>query len=213
MRRGKYVVIVSGFGLWIGLHAAIALAEGNLPSQAGVQFAAVLPHDSTGNGITDHSNRTGGIQAAYTFHIDKWMAAGLDFGQTRYTNNFSGNFGSASVQSNVREVELDFLLHIPDHLKRVHAYGVTGVGSFHFSPTNNVNNFAGISSRTRNAGTFGAGADIDISKRIGVRADYRIARFKVPDFNLATLDLQRDGHFAQPSIGVFYRFGGFALGK
>ena len=38
-------------------------------------------------------------------------------------------------------------------------------------------------------------------------------RYKVPDFNLVALDLQRDGHFAQPSVGVFYRFGGFALGK
>src|SRR5262245_30442138 len=131
MRRGtrlhQYAVIMTSLGICFALHAPMARAEDKLPSQAGVQFGAVLPHDSAGNGITDHSNNTGGIQATYTFHMNHWTAAGFEFGQTRYTNNFSGSFGSATVQSNVREVELDFLVHIPDHLKRVHAYGVTGV--------------------------------------------------------------------------------------
>jgi opacity protein-like surface antigen len=218
MKRGfrlqQFIVMLIAFGAWLYWSEPEArAADSFLASQAGVQFAAVMPHDSSGSGISDHANKAGGIAATYTFHIDKWMAAGFDYGQTRFTNNFSGSFGSASVQSNVRQVELDFLVHIPDGLKRVHAFGVAGVGLFHFSPTDNVNNFAGVSSRTRNAGVFGAGADIDVSKRFGIRADYRIARYKVPDFNLASLDLKQDAHFAQPSIGVFYRFGGFALGK
>jgi len=209
----QFAMLLAAFSACIPLCSETAWAADSLPSQAGVQFAAVLPHDSSGKGITDHSNKSGGIQADYTFHIDKWIAASFEYGGTRFTNNFSGPFGSASVQADVKKAELDFLLHIPDHLKRVHAFAVTGVGLFRFSPTSNVNNFVGASPRMRNAGIFGGGADVDISKRIGVRADYRIARYKVPDFNLASLDLKQDGHFSQPSIGVFYRFGGFSLGK
>lgn len=211
--RLRFALVLAAFVAVISLEAPIARAEGFMASQAGVQFDAVLPHDSLGNGISDHSNKAGGIQATYTFHMDKWMAAGFEYGKTRYTSTYSGSFGSAAVQSNVNQVELDFLLNVPDHLKRVHAYTVAGVGLFRFSPTDNVNNFAGTSPRSRNTGIFGGGADFDISKRIGIRADYRIARFKVPDFNLGALDLGRDGHFSEPSIGVYYRFGGFALGK
>src|SRR5262249_30476729 len=117
MSRGsrlRFAVVLAGFAAVICLQAPTARAEDSLmASQAGVQFAAVLPHDALGNGISVNSNKAGGVEAAYTFHMDKWMAAGFEYGKTRYTSNFSGSFGSAAVQNNVNQVELDFLLTVP----------------------------------------------------------------------------------------------------
>jgi opacity protein-like surface antigen len=128
------------------------------------------------------------------------------FGQSRYSQNYSGAFGAEAVQSNFRQIATDFLLHIPDHSTRIHPYGLVGVGAFRFNPTSNVNNALGAATETRSALVYGGGADFDISKSVGIRAEYRGSRFRMPDFRLNELTTTAEVDISQPSIGVYYKF-------
>ena len=80
-------------------------------------------------------------------------------------------------------------------------------------PTSNVNNTAGALAQTRSSLVVGGGADFDISKRFGIRADYRALRFRVPDFQLATLDTNAETHISEPSVGVYFKFSKISIGK
>jgi opacity protein-like surface antigen len=80
------------------------------------------------------------------------------------------------------------------------------VGALRFKPAENANNIDGAASETRSAFIYGGGADIDISKRVGIRADYRGFKFKAPDFELPELTTNMQTHISEPSIGVYFRF-------
>ena len=52
----------------------------------------------------------------------------------------------------------------------------------------------------------GLSDDFDLTRNFGVRAEYRGLVYKVPDFSLNNLNLDKVTHLAQPSIGFFVRF-------
>jgi len=79
-------------------------------------------------------------------------------------------------------------------------------------PTDNVNNVADAAAQTRSAFVYGGGADIDISKHVGIRAAYRGFKYKAPDFELPELTTDMQTHMGEPSVGVYFRFSGFSFG-
>jgi opacity protein-like surface antigen len=90
---------------------------------------------------------------------------------------------------------------------------VTGFGVLRFSPTDNVNNLFAVTSQSRSAFIYGGGADFDLSKRLGLRADYRGFRLKAPDFRLPELTTIAQTHISEPSIGIYFRFTRVSFGK
>ena len=188
------------------------------PQQIDFQFSGVIPHTSSGNvttdfptpftgtSLTDQSTKSGGFQANYSYQFNKWTGAETGYGQSGYTQAYSSDLGTASVQSTLRQWTTDFVLHIPDRKSRIHPYLATGVGLLRFSPTDNVNNLEGAVSQNRTAWVYGGGADIDVSKRVGIRADYRGFKFKAADFHLDELTTNTQTYISEPSIGVYFRF-------
>ncbi len=63
-----------------------------------------------------------------------------------------------------------------------------------------------IDRQTKAALVYGGGVDFDITSNFGVRAEYRGLVYKVPDFQLDALNLDKVTHLAQPSVGFFFRF-------
>ena len=204
----KSIVVLVGIIACGFLTVPGAFAEDKaLPSEAVFQFGGLIPHDSSGNGITDHSNKAGEFTASYSYQLAKWAAVAVEGGRSRYTQNFSGSIAPTSVQANVRNLAIDYVMTVPLPSKRVHPYGVVGTGMLRFKPTANASNPAGASQRTRAEGIFGVGSDFDITKNFGVRADYRLVRFKAPDFFLSSLNVGTLAHFTEPSIGIYFKFG------
>lgn len=202
---------------FVRVPAALAM-EDTPPQQITFQYSGVIPATSTGNistnfptpftgtSLTDQSTRSGGFQASYSYQFNKWTGADVGYGQFRFTQSYSSDSGSSSVQSDLRQGTTDFIFHVPELLSRIHPYAVVGVGALRFMPTENANNIDGAASQTRSAFIYGGGADIDISKRVGIRADYRGFKFKAPDFELPELTTNMQTHISEPSIGVYFRF-------
>ena len=221
----KNVFLLAGLavGGFLNLSSALAMDK-TPPQQIGFQFSGVLPATTTGTittdtptpltgeSLTDQSTRSGGWQASYSYQFNKWTGAEVGYGQFQFTQDYLSDVGTSSVQSNLRQGTADFVFHVPPILSRIHPYAVIGVGALRFVPTDNENNIAEVSSQTRSALVLGGGADVDISKRVGIRADYRGFRYKEADFELPELTTDMQTRMGQPSVGVYFRFSGFSLG-
>jgi opacity protein-like surface antigen len=220
------VFLLAGSAACAFLRAPAVLAMDTTPPQQIIfQYSGVIPATSTGNisvdfptpftgaSLTDQSTRSGGFQASYSYQFNKWTGADVGYGQSRFTQSYSSDVGTSSVQSDLRQGTADFVFHIPDGISRIHPYAVVGVGALQFMPTDNANNFEGAASETRSAFIYGGGADIDILKRVGIRVDYRGFKLKSPDFELPELTTNTQTHIAEPSIGIYFRFSNVSLGR
>ena len=80
---------------------------------------------------------------------------------------------------------------------------LAGAGALIFDP----NNFAGAGTQARAAFVYGGGADINLSKHVFMRAEYRGLVYNSPTYNIPELNgADRVTHRAEPSLGFGYRF-------
>jgi len=186
--------------------SGIAMAQVETPSEVNVRFTGIIPKTTTGNGITDDPTRAGGFSAGYTFMFNNWMGVEGTYGWTRNTQNYSGDFGTATVQANMHQYSGAVVLRPGLHLPRVQPYFLAGPGALRFSPTDSLANMEGALSQTKAAFIYGGGADFNMTRRIGLRVDYRGFVTKPPDFTLSSLTVGSTTHLAQPSVGVFFKF-------
>jgi opacity protein-like surface antigen len=105
------------------------------------------------------------------------------------------------VHSYSHEVSGAYVFRMPFH--KVTPFALAGAGALIFDPTN----FTGASTQTRAAFVYGAGADVNFSNHIFMRAEYRGFVYSSPTYDLPALaGLGRATHRAEPSIGFGYRF-------
>jgi opacity protein-like surface antigen len=186
--------------------AGTAMAQEEMRSQVNLQFTGLIPKDSSGNGITDHATRSGGLLAGYAFNLNRWAAVEGDYGYSRNTQTYSGLFGTSAIQAGVHELMGVFLLRIPAGVSRVRPYALAGTGALRFNPTSNLGNTPGALVQSKGVFVYGGGVNFDVARHMGVRAEYRGLLAKVPDFKLTGLTLGTMNHIAQPSVGIFFRF-------
>ena len=60
--------------------------------------------------------------------------------------------------------------------------------------------------QTRGAFVYGGGIDVPVSKHFLVPAQYRGLVYKVPDFEMTSLKLDKYTHSAVPSAGLVFTF-------
>jgi outer membrane immunogenic protein len=105
------------------------------------------------------------------------------------------------VDSRSHEVSAAYVLRFP--MKRWTPFVLAGAGALVFQP----NSFSLADTQARAAGVYGAGADINLSQHVFVRAEYRGLIYNSPTFGLTALSgADRITHRAEPSIGFGYRF-------
>jgi len=109
--------------------------------------------------------------------------------------------GPLGVNSHSHELTAAYVFRYP--LKKVTPFALAGVGSLVFDPKD----APGADTQARAAFVYGAGADVNLTQRLFLRAEYRGLVYNSPTFDLAPLNsLDRLSHRAEPSIGFGYRF-------
>ena len=200
---GGLVAIVSALFVF----STAAMAQVEQASQITVQGTALITKDSTPDfGSTSHrSTKSGGLLVGYSYQFNKWAGAEGNYGYSRNMNNYFGSIGTSSIQANIHEVTGSFVAHIPLNVAKIRPYGLAGAGALIFDPTDTfaVN---GIERQTKATFVYGGGVNFDVTRNFGVRAEYRGLLFKVPDFSVNELNLDKVTHLAQPSVGFFVRF-------
>jgi opacity protein-like surface antigen len=189
------------------LVATTAFAQVENPSQITVQGTALITKDSTSDSTSTsrEATKSGGLLVGYSYQFNKWAGAEGNYGYSRNMSNYFGSIGQTSVQANIHELTGSFVAHIPVNARNVRPYALAGAGALIFDPTDRflVN---GIARQTKATFVYGGGVNFDLTHNFGVRAEYRGLVFKVPDFTVDSLNLDKLTHLAQPSVGFFVRF-------
>ena len=192
------VVVVFVFG-------TTAMAQVENPSQVTIQGTALITKDTTG-GTTSHSTtESGGFLLGYSYQFSRWAGVEGNYGFTRNTQNYLGSFGGSSLQANFHEITGAFVAHIPVNVRRVRPYALAGAGALVFDPTDKFV-VSGAARQTKATFLYGGGVNFDVTRNFGVRTEYRGLVYKVPDFTIDSLKLDKITHLAQPSVGFYFRF-------
>lgn len=202
MRRTA--IMIAGLSLFLG---ACAWAQESR-SEISVQGTGFFTKDSSGQGTTDRSTKTGGVLVGYRYHFNRWLAAEAAYGYDRNTQEFSTPLEVGRVQSNIHQATAGFVFNVPTPARfRFQPYLLTEGGALVFNPTNNAfGSVPGAQRQAVGAFVYGGGADFPIVKHIALRAEYRGLVYSAPDFGLAKLNTNSITHTAQPSAGFVFRF-------
>lgn len=166
-------------------------------NDAAVQAFGSFVKSTNQNGIEQSATNSGGVLASYRFFFNNHNGVELNYGYSQNTQNYT----VLGVDSRSHEASADYVLRFP--MKRWTPFVLAGAGGLVLQP----NNFSAADTQARATGIYGAGADINLSQHIFVRAEYRGLIYNSPTFGLAGLSAaDRITHRAEPSIGFGYRF-------
>ena len=194
----------------------------DLKSEVNVQGIAVITKSTNDILSPSSATRSGGFLAGYRYHLLPWFAVQGDYAFTRNTQNFFDplNLGGPGIQTNIHELTGEAVLTAGSH-HRVRPYAMAGAGGLFFRPTNNATNniLGGITnslglgggSQSRMAFVYGGGVDINLTRFMALRGEYRGLLFHAPGLEIPGLSLIGLGspsftHMAQPSVGLVWRF-------
>ncbi len=163
-----------------------------------VQAFGSFVTSTTHKGVDNSATNSGGVLASYRFFFSKHHGVEADYGYTRNTQTYSAVTG---VKTDSHEISGAYVFRMP--LGKVSPFALVGAGALVFNPKDH----AGASRQTRAAFVYGAGADLNLTHRLFMRAEYRGLISKSPTYDLRALyGLDRVSHRAEPSIGFGYRF-------
>jgi len=189
----------------VAASATTVFAQVEQRSQISIQGTAFVTKSSKDQIPSNDASKSGGLLVGYSYQFSRWFGAEANYGYTRNTQNFVTLGGPSSIQANFHEVTGTLVAHIPFSIRSVRPYVLGGGGALVFDPTEKFI-VTGADRQTRGTFVYGGGANFDITKNFGVRAEYRGLVYKVPDFNVDRLNLDKFTHLAQPSLGFFFRF-------
>jgi opacity protein-like surface antigen len=189
----------------LAVPATSAFAQVEQPSQINIQGTALITKSSNDQIPSHEATKSGGFLVGYSYQFNRWFGAEANYGYSRNTQNFISAGGPSSLEADFHEVTGALVAHIPVRVRGVRPYVLGGGGALVFDPTDKLI-VTGAERQTRGAFLYGGGANFDITHNFGVRAEYRGLIYKVPDFTLDRLNLDKFTHLAQPSVGFFIRF-------
>ncbi len=188
--------------------SATAMAQVEQHSQISLQGTALVTKDTNADSspLSHQATKSGGLLVGYSYQFNSWAGAEGNYGYTQNTQNYMASVGQ-SIRSDFHEITGAFVAHIPVKVRSVRPYALAGAGALVFNPTDDAKRMnSAIDRQTKAAFVYGGGVDFDITSNFGVRAEYRGLVYKVPDFQLDALNLDKVTHLAQPSVGFFFRF-------
>ena len=171
-----------------------------------VQGSGFFKKQTTGGGITDKPTNSGGVMAGYRFNLKNWLAVEGDYDYFRNDQKFSASSGTTSIPMNVHAMTGTAIVKLPSFkmpaVKIVSPFVLAGGGAMFFDPRGG----SVTKEQTRGAFVYGGGVDVPISKHFLVRAQYRGFVYKIPDFEMTRLKVDKYTHSAVPSAGLVFTF-------
>jgi opacity protein-like surface antigen len=171
-----------------------------------VQGSGFFQKQTTNSGISNDPTNSGGVMAGYRFHLNKWLAVEGDYDYFRNHESFFSSSGSTLVRTNVHATTGTAIVKLPSFkmpaAKIVSPFVLAGGGAMFFDPRGG----SGYKEQTRGAFVYGGGVDVPLSKHFLVRAQYRGFVYKIPDFETASLKIDKYTHSAVPSAGRVFTF-------
>jgi opacity protein-like surface antigen len=198
---GKRLVVTFVAGIAALAVPAFSQSENPGANEVSAQAFGSFVSGTTQNGVENKATHSGGVLGTYRHFFSRHHGVEANYGYALNTQNYLSSTGTTGVQTYSHEVSAAYVFRVPMH--SVTPFALAGPGALVFDPKN----FAGASSQTRAAFVYGAGADINLSRHIFARVQYRGLVYNSPTYDLAGLaGVDRVTHRAEPSAGFGYRF-------
>lgn len=154
-----------------------------------------------GGTLTINPGNTLGALVTVRYVAKPLVGLEFNYGYSRYTQKFSTIGG---VQNNAKEFTLGYVVHTPQ-LFGVNPFVAVGAGSTAFRPT--TAGGQGLLTQARATYYYSIGAETTLgSPHFGLRAQFRQAFFKAPDYGANYLKIEQHTSTFEPGIGFFIRF-------
>lgn len=185
-----------------GMLAALpGMAQEAGRNEVSVQAFGSFVKSTTSNGIPQDATNSGGVLANYRFFFSNSHGVEVNYGYSLNTQSYGLTTGPLGVKSNQHEVTAAYVYR--HSMRGFTPFVEAGAGALVFDPTDAP--FA--SAQARAAFVYGGGADLNLTRRVFLRAEYRGFVYNSPTFDLtAAQGADRITHRAEPSIGFGYRF-------
>ena len=190
--------------LGVSLASLGAMAQENGRSEVSVQAFGSWVKNTTQNGVQQDATNSGGVLANYRFFFTKSHGVEVNYGYSLNTQNYALSTGNLGVKANQHEVTAAYVYR--HAMKRFTPFAEAGVGALIFDPTD-VSGGQFATTQARAAFVYGAGADVNLTHHVFLRAQYRGLVYNSPTFDaLQAHGYDRVTHRAEPSVGFGYRF-------
>jgi hypothetical protein len=124
---------------------------------------------------------------------------------TTATSTSTPNLLFGGVQSNVRELTLGYVAHLPFHPFGIQPFVGAGGGTIRFKPT--TGGGQGLGQQYRAAYYYTLGLEDEFpNSHFGVRVGFRQLIYLAPDFLQNYLTITRRVSTSEPTIGLYLRF-------
>jgi opacity protein-like surface antigen len=184
-------------------------------SEATVQALGSFLKSTTAKGVEQSATHSGGVLASYRFFFDRHNGVEVNYGYQRNTQSYGLTNGPLGLATDAHEFSADYVLRFP--MKRWSPFVLGGVGALVFDPGSvpqstlagflAPNTPGSATTQTRAAFIYGGGADLNLTSRFYLRAEYRGFVYNSPTYDFPGLSgFDRVTHRAQPSIGFGFRF-------
>ncbi len=166
-----------------------------------VQASGFFTKQTTESGLTNKPTNSAGVLAGYRFNLKRWFAVEGDYDYFRNDQKFLSSGGAMVVPMNVHAATGAAVVKLPA-FKTLSPFVLGGGGAMFFDPRGgSVSN-----EQTRGAFVYGGDVDMPMFKHVALRAQYRGFIYKIPDFETATLKVDKYTHSAMPSAGLVFWF-------
>jgi len=193
--------LVTAFMAGIVTIAVPAFSQETSRQDVAVQAFGSFVTGTTQNGIYNDATNSGGVLGSYRYFFSRHHGVEANYGFSLNTLRYSSADGALGFRTQQHEVSGAYVFRLP--MKKVTPFALAGVGALVFDPTD----FVGANTQTRAAFVYGAGADVNLTSHVFLRAEYRGLVYNSPTYDFAAVAVaDRVTHRAEPSIGFGYRF-------
>jgi len=188
-------------GTALAVFPAFAQEEAEQSQEVTVLALGSFVKSTTQNGIEQSTSNSAGVLANYRYFFNRYNGVEANYAFTSDTQNYGAGGSLAAIDSRFHELSAAYVLRLPG--KWITPFALAGSGGLMFDPKN----FTGANTQARAAFVYGAGADINMSKRLFMRAEYRGLVYNSPTFGIPGLaGTDRITHKAEPTVGFGFRF-------
>jgi outer membrane immunogenic protein len=209
MPRKAGMVFLSLLFLMLTGSTPIVLAQDDGHFDASLGFAGVFAKQSTGNGTILNPTSSGAFVGSFRYRFNPTHSVEFNYASTRDSQVYTTGANQFRIMSKVSEYSFAYVLNIFPK-RKFEPFLFAGAGALVFNPGNTyINTYplpVSVSKQTELALLYGAGVDYRVVPHIAVRFQYRGLVYKAPDFGGPNFLTSARGAWAEPSIGVVFRF-------
>jgi opacity protein-like surface antigen len=191
---------VAGLAIIIFFLATSSWAQ-EIRRELTVQASGLFTKQTSESGLTNKPTNSAGVMAGYRFNLKRWLAVEGDYDYFRNDQKFAASSGTMVLPMNVHAATGVAVVKLPA-FKRLSPFVLGGGGAMFFDPRGG----SITREQTRGAIVYGGGADLPMFRHVALRAQYRGFIYQTPDFENATLKMNKYTHSAVPSAGLVFAF-------